>query len=181
MPDTLIAELAPTTASQPLRPPTVRQPVIVERPACPLIGLSIVTTLRAAIEEGTVKRMGEEFAARRAEIPGQVDDTTLLVQLYPPTCAFNDTTPCTVMLGAPVTSLDCVPEGMTGHTIPAGEYCKATHIGPECELGQTYGYLYGPWLEAAGRQPAGHDFEVFDARYQPESPANEIDLHVALR
>jgi AraC family transcriptional regulator len=32
-----------------------------------------------------------------------------------------------------------------------------------------------------GNEPKNYDFEIWDERYQPESPDNEIDLYIALK
>ncbi len=43
-------------------------PVVVHRPACPIVGLSIVTKLKETQEQGTFKQMYENMVARSAEI-----------------------------------------------------------------------------------------------------------------
>ncbi len=86
-----------------------------------------------------------------------------------------------MIVGAPVTSLDSIPAGMIGHTIPAGDSVMVTHDGPESELGETYQYIYGPGLNALGRWPAGHDFEVWDERYMPDRAEDAIEICVALQ
>ena len=155
-------------------------PAVVHRPVCPIVGLSIVTTLKETSEQGTVKQMYDTVVARGAEIPNRVGTALLLVQLYPMDREFNDQVPYTVIVGAPVENLDRIPPGMIGHTVPDGDYAMVTHVGPDSGLGDTYQYLYGPGLNALGRQPAGHDFEVWDERYMPERADNALDIYAAL-
>lgn len=68
-------------------------PVVVRRPACPIVGLSSITTLVATRERGTIRRMVESLLIRRDDITGRVTTTLLLVQLYPRHRRFTDTVP----------------------------------------------------------------------------------------
>jgi predicted transcriptional regulator YdeE len=86
-----------------------------------------------------------------------------------------------VIIGSHVELVDSPPTGMIGHTIPAGEFAKVTHLGPQSEIGQTYEFMNRVWSREAGRHFAGHEIEIWDERYQPASPDNEIDLYMALR
>lgn len=154
-------------------------PVIVERPHTHIVGLSIVTSLREAEEKLTVKNMEEEFRTRAAEISNRVGTETYLVQVYPNE-PFTHETRYKVIIGVKVEVLEKIPQGMIGHTLPAGPYAKVTHHGPESELYKTYDYI-NTWIPKSGRRNGGHDFEIWDERYKPESPDNVIDLHVAVR
>jgi AraC family transcriptional regulator len=69
---------------------------------------------------------------------------------------------------------------MIHHEVQASEYVVCTHKGLESDIHLTYDYLYGPWSELSERTFADYDFEVWDDRYNPESPDNEIDIYVAL-
>ncbi|MED1960517.1 GyrI-like domain-containing protein [Brevibacillus formosus] len=61
-----------------------------------------------------------------------------------------------------------------------GTFAKVTHKGPETNLAETYGFLYGSWLSESGYDYAGFDFEYWDERYKPEQEGNEIDIYVPL-
>src|SRR4051794_10540763 len=156
-------------------------PAIVHLPACPIVGLSIVTTLQRSREQGTVRQLYTTMIARSAEVEGRVGTALFMVQIYPMQRRFNFKVPYTVLVGAQVESLERIPSGMIGHTIPAGDYAGLAHIGPEIELSATYRYIYGSGLRELGRQPAWHDVEVLDERYMPDNALNTIDIYVALR
>lgn len=36
-------------------------------------------------------------------------------------------------------------------------------------------------MSETGNEPKNYDFEIWDERYQLESPDNEIDLYIALK
>nr|WP_244937494.1 GyrI-like domain-containing protein [Brevibacillus brevis] len=101
--------------------------------------------------------------------------------MYPDKADFDAAVdPFTTLIGVEVSSLADIPEGMVSHTIPEGTFAKVTHKGPETNLGETYGFLYGSWLCESGYEYAGFDFEYWDERYKPEQEDNGIDIYVPL-
>lgn len=105
-----------------------------------------------------------------------------MIQLYPGKQNFNpEIDPFTQIICFQVSTIENIPDGMISFTVPANNYAKYTHKGLESELGHTYDYLYGLWLAQSGNQCADYDFEYWDERYKPDSPDNEIDVHIALR
>lgn len=155
-------------------------PEIVKQDRLFLVGLSIVTTLKAAFEQFTVKQMEDRFHSRIGEIANRIGTEAYLVQQYPQGQAFDNETPYTVFIGAQVESIADVPEGMSSHVMPQGEYVKVTHQGLEADLHHTYSSVYGEWIPQSGRKIQRFDYEVWDERYQPESADNQIDLYIAL-
>lgn len=81
-----------------------------------------------------------------------------------------------------VTSLDNIPNGMIGKTIPAGRYAVFTHYGKLDTLGDTYQKIYKEWLPASGLKIKGDlDFEYYDDRFIQGSDQSEFDIYVALQ
>lgn len=154
---------------------------VVDRPEMHLVGQSILTTLKEVFEQHTPKQLHAAVTARFGEVLNRLGTEEYLVEIYPQVEDFNDTTPFTTFIGVAVTNLDQIPEGLIGHTIPAGRYAKVTHFGLESELGETYGYLYGTGLREVGVEGKGYNFEQWDHRYKPESPENEIDIYLAVK
>lgn len=155
-------------------------PVIVQRQGFAVIGLKIVTTVKASIEHGAIKRLEATLFKRSIEIPNRIGRTKILVQIYPPGGYFNYHTAYTVLLGYPVESLDVIPEGMAGYQLPTGQYAKVTHVGDEAWISKTYSFIYRHWLPRRQRTPATYDYEVWDTRYLPGQVQSQIDIYVPL-
>jgi AraC family transcriptional regulator len=155
-------------------------PVIVTREAFAVVGVKAVTTVKANIEHGAIKRLEATLFKRIPEIHSRVGTSKILIQLYPPSGQVGFHTSYTVLLGCPVSSLDTIPEGMVGYTIPAGQYAKITHVGSEAWISQTYSFIYRHWLPRRQRAPVPFDYEVWDRRYLPGQAQSEIDIYVPL-
>ena len=104
------------------------------------------------------------------------------MQIYPMKPGFSPRVDrFTQIFGYETASTDDVPSGMIHHTVSEGKYVTYTHRGLESELGKSYDYVYGKWMRETNNEPKGFDFEIWDQRYKPDSPENEIDLFVAIR
>jgi AraC family transcriptional regulator len=89
-------------------------------------------------------------------------------------------------VGFEVDSLDAVPCGAAGKSIPPMRYAKATHVGPPAEtLGQTLDYVYGEWfLNSTYRTGHLRDtpfavIEYYDKRSSLTPP--EMDIFVPIK
>jgi predicted transcriptional regulator YdeE len=155
-------------------------PIVVKRDAFAVVGLKTVTTLKAAIEYGAIKRLEASLFQRSPEIINRVGKSKILVQIYPPSGHIGFHTSYTVLLGYPVENLATIPEGMTGYQVPAGDYARVTHVGDEAWISKTYSFIYRHWLPRRQRIPVSFDYEVWDTRYLPGQPRSEIDIFVPL-
>ncbi len=155
-------------------------PVILQREGFPVIGLKTVTTVKASIEHGAIKRLEASFFKRSIEIQNRVGKAKILVQIYPPSGYFSYHTSYTVLLGYPVENLGTIPEGMTSYQIPAGRYARVTHVGDEAWISKTYSFIYRHWLPRRQRTPPTFDYEVWDTRYLPGQVQSQIDIYVPL-
>ena len=83
-----------------------------------VIGIGIRTTNKAAIDEGIIQKLWQKFFAESiiSKIPNKVDHA--IIALY---YDFeNDKSGhYDLLLGARVSSLDDIPEGMVAHNVPA--------------------------------------------------------------
>jgi AraC family transcriptional regulator len=78
---------------------------------------------------------------------------------------------------------DVAPEGEVGvQTIPGGECAVLTHHGPYRELGQSFGWLYGVWLPASGREPRDAPAYTVARLTPPDTPPEQLrtDIHLPL-
>lgn len=81
-----------------------------------------------------------------------------------------------------VSSLDDIPEGMTGIVVPACKYAVFTHHGPLETIKDTYNHIYETWLPSSGMEWGdGMDFEYYDARFKGSAEDSEIDLYVPVK
>lgn len=153
----------------------------VTLPAFTVVGFKIEANLDE-LESGIGKHTFESLISRKAEILAKKNENVILMQIYPMKPEFNPRVDrFTQLFCYEVNESDAVPSGMVSHQVPESKYAFYTHQGLESELGRSYDYVYGQWLREHGYEPKGYDFEIWDERYKPESPDNEIDMYVALR
>jgi len=142
-----------------------------------IIGISVRTTN----ENGQVgkdipvlwgKLMGENLIPN---IPNVVD-----ANIH---CIYTDyesdhTKPYTVLLGMKVSSLENIPDGMTGMSFSGGEY-KTYSCEGNLEEGIVYQAWNKIWNEPIDRAYTA-DIEVYDAS-KPDPKNSAVDIHIALR
>ncbi|MBG9943964.1 GyrI-like domain-containing protein [Brevibacillus formosus] len=157
------------------------KPTILTREETLVIGITFTASVTEDLDKKLSATTTEALRARKSEIHHQVGEGEYLIQIYPDKDDFDAAIdPFTTIIGVEVSSPADIPEGMVSHTIPTGTFAKVTHKGPETNLGETYGFLYGSWLSESGYEYAGFDFEYWDERYKPEQEDNEIDIYVPL-
>ncbi len=77
---------------------------------------------------------------------------------------------------------EIVPEGMEKIIIPAGDYAVFTHHGSIADLPKTNSYIWNTWVLQSGYQLADSpDFEVYDARFSPDSLDSAFDIYVPIK
>ena len=87
----------------------------------------------------------------------------------------------TYLAGSPVTIAAEVPEGMERIAVPGGSFASLTHKGPMEDLAATYQALF-QWIDDSGRAVDDRPgYELYDGRFNPVSPDNEIDLFISVK
>jgi predicted transcriptional regulator YdeE len=86
-----------------------------------------------------------------------------------------------LIVSAEVSSLDCVPEGMVGLTIPAGKYLVFPASGPIPDaIIQTWQIVWNYFSQSSEyRRTYVADFESY--RWKPDTQQTEADIHIAVR
>lgn len=81
-----------------------------------------------------------------------------------------------------VTTLDNIPEGLSGLTIPAAKYAVFTAKGPIPQsIHDMWQYAYGEWLPKSPYEFANSiDFELYDERFHKEDGA-ETDIYIPVK
>jgi AraC family transcriptional regulator len=146
-----------------------------------VVGLQIEANLKE-LESNLGRETYQSLVSRKDEIQNKKNGNVILIQIYPMKPNFNPQIDrFTQILCFEISEPSVVPPGMILHVVPENKYVTCTHKGLESELSRTYDYVYGKWIRETGNEPKGYDFEIWDERYKPESPDNEIDLFVALK
>lgn len=71
--------------------------------------------------------------------------------------------------GAPVSSVDDLPDDMVIREIKAARYAVFTHTGPLTTLRDTYDHIYGQWAPESGEQLIGtYDIEFYNEDFDPQ-------------
>lgn len=142
-----------------------------------IVGIAVRTTNENGQAAQDIPALWGQFFAQNvaAAIPQALDQS-----LY---CVYTDyesdhTKPYTTILGLKVSSLDAVPEGMTGITCAGGTYRKFIAKGSLNE-----GVVFGSWTNIwSSNLPRTFtaDFEVYGAKAQNPDDA-EVDIFVAVQ
>jgi predicted transcriptional regulator YdeE len=129
-------------------------------PAFHIIGITVRTTNKRGEAYNDLRLLWSKFIQKNlaGQIPNKVNDDVLC--LYT-SYESDHTGPYTAMLGCKVTSLDDIPDGFSGKTIPESKYRVYTSSGrvPDCVM-DTWKMIWSsdiPRLYLA-------DFEVYGER-----------------
>jgi predicted transcriptional regulator YdeE len=151
------------------------QQVIIE--PFQLIGIAVRTTNKNEQAAGEIAELWGRFLSEKlvGKIPNKVDDT--IYSLYTDYQG-DHTRPYTAILGCKVTSLDEIPEGMTGRSFSGGTYLKLSAKGDLRD-----GIIVKKWTDIWGMdldRAYTADFEVFGLRAQNPQDA-EVDFLIAVK
>ncbi|HEY2494049.1 MAG TPA: effector binding domain-containing protein [Paenibacillus sp.] len=154
---------------------------VITLPLFHVVGYRIESNIKE-FESGLGKNIYHSLIERKDEIQNRKNENVILMQIYPIRSDFNPQVDnFTNILCYEVSKQGDVPVNMISHAVTESKYVTYTHKGLESELSRSYDYVYGQWFRETGNEPKDYDFEIWDERYKPESPDNEIDLFVALK
>jgi len=157
------------------------RPVVVQRPAVRIVGLSITTTLQASRLRGTVTQLINTMRERRTEVAHAHGNGLLLVQIYPRHRRFDVDVPFRAIVGIQVQQIERLPPDMISHIIPGGDFAMVTHHGPHTDIGRTYHAIYRYGLRQLERWSAGFDVEVLGDQLPNADTQPPVDIYVALQ
>lgn len=141
-----------------------------------IIGVMVSTTNENKQAEQDIRALWGKFWGEGIiqKIPNKIDDT-----IY---CVYADyekdnTKAYTTIIGCKVSSLDDIPEGMTGKTIETGNYTKYTVKGNTMA-----GVVQEEWARIEQSDVARAYIADFDVYRQGQDPANaEVDIFVSVK
>jgi AraC family transcriptional regulator len=166
------------------------EPKIVRKEGFKVVGMEITTTLKSNIENMDISKLWTRFHPRMEEIANRIDPAVSYGICGNPAdeettqCEMTDDTEYKELVSVEVDSLDRIPDGMIGRTIPGRAYAVFTHKGKLFpNLQQTYGYIYGTWVPRSGYElDGGFDFELYDERFRDvDDPESELDIYVPIK
>jgi predicted transcriptional regulator YdeE len=142
-----------------------------------VIGVAVRTTNENKQAEQDIPALWGKFMGGGVlqNIPNKVDDT-----IY---CVYTDydkdhTGAYTVIIGCKVSSLDDIPEGMSGKTIEAGNYIKYVAKGNMMQ-GIVQDKWEEIWKESDLPRAYKADFDVYDQAQNPEN--GEVAIFVSVK
>ena len=149
----------------------------IQIPAFNIIGLSIRTSNDPGRAEKDIPALWATFMSKNtiANIPNIID-----ANIH---CVYTDyegdhTAPYTVVLGMRVSSLEMIPETMTGMSFSGGDY-KSYSAAGNLEEGIVYQAWSKIWNDDINRAFTA-DFEVYDAS-KPDPSNTAVDIFIALK
>jgi len=167
--------LRPETYSQPQKGVKMQEPRFVTKDSFNVIGVSCKSDPSQSLH-----KLWQSFGQRYAEIPNVTDPQ----QAYQ-VCVFESPSPTeeyTFIAGMECSSLDLIPDGMSGHQVKAAEYVVFEHHGLLDKMHQTYEYIFGAWLAQQGLEMAEADsLEVYDERFKPGQEDSVFEIWVPVR
>ncbi len=128
-----------------------------------------------------IGQLWSRFAPRIAEVPNQLGTATYGICCLPEEGP-RDPDRFTYVAAVEVTSLDDIPEGMIGVTLPAHEYAVFAYdggIGPN--LPRMVQTIFGEWLPNSEFEQDGADFEYYDDAFDPHTGMGTFYIYVPIK
>lgn len=126
---------------------------------------------------GAFEKLGAIVAAR-----GLWPDVTAMVGVYPDDPDVTPPEQLTSYAGLALRDGADLPEGLEEIRLTGGPVARLRHVGPYAGLHAAYGYLFGAWLPALGRDPADQPcYEIYrntPAEAAPEDLVTDICLRL---
>jgi AraC family transcriptional regulator len=156
------------------------QPVIKEIGDILLVGITGKTTLK----NNKIPQLWSIFNSRFDEIENRLPDIrgygVCETDIDFDMSKFSEDTETVHFVGAEVSSLGTIPDGMNAKVVKGGKYAVFTHKGKLENLRLTYDYIWGTWVLCSGFEIAPRDdFEFYDDRFLgPAHPMSEFDIFI---
>lgn len=154
------------------------EPKIVTKDAFTVVGLECITTQEDNNTNFTIPKLWSNFVPRMSEIKNRANNATLGL------CVSEglDVEHFSYISGVEVTAVGQLPQGMIARSVPDSRYLVFTHKGSADKLGETYDFIYGKYIPAAGHEIRSMvDFELYDERFHPDREESEIDIYIPIK
>jgi AraC family transcriptional regulator len=127
---------------------------------------------------GNIIALWKRFMPQKIKIKNSVNDELIAMQVYSDFSTLKKS--FDIWACVEVSSLEALPEGMTGYTIPEGAYAVFLHKGTNAAA--TYHQIMSQWLPNSSFEIDDRPhFQVMGEMYKNGSPDSEEDFYVPIR
>ncbi len=149
---------------------------IKEKGEFKVVGIEIKTNVQECIDNNPHPKLWGDFMERVGEIKNRVGEIYYGVskEISKQECSF------TSMACVEVSSLEDIPEGMVGKTVPASKYAVFEHKGKVEDLTKTYERLYEKDMPKTGLKQKDIWLEVYDDRFKVDSEDSVMEIWVSV-
>lgn len=131
---------------------------------------------------GAIPALWQRFVQHIGHIPNEKPQATFGVVLA---SGEDEENGFDYMAGIGVSSLDDLPEGLSGLRLPRRPYAVFHHSGHVSTIGATCGAVFGTWLPGSGRELAEGPLqliEVYDSvRFDPRTGLGGLEIWIPLK
>ena len=150
-------------------------PKVIQRSEKKIIGMQ--STMHQN-QYGNIVALWKRFMPHKKEIQNTVNEELIALQVYSDFNTLENS--FDIWACVEVSSLESIPEGMTGFTIQKGEYAVFLHKGMDAAA--TYQRIMTQWLPNSGFEIDDRPhYQVMGAMYKNGSPDSEEDFYVPIR
>ncbi|MDP5081236.1 MAG: GyrI-like domain-containing protein [Winogradskyella sp.] len=151
------------------------QPQIIKSSEKKIIGL---TSRMHHHQYEEIVALWKRFMPRKKELQTTLNNELIALQVYNNFNALEES--FVIWACAEVSSFEGMPDGMTGFTIPEGDYAVFLHKG--MDVSKTYQRIMSEWLPNSGYEIDDRPhFQIMGATYMNGSSASEEDLFIPIR
>ncbi len=149
-----------------------------KKEAFTVIGMEVLNTMDSAV----MMELWTRFIPAISQVPNHVGEQYYGLNYYTEELNEEGEPGFGYMAAAEVRNLPDVPEGFVSREIPASAYAVFTHRGPAQNMSKIFEYIYGQWVRETQLKPKMQpSFEVYDHRYDPESPDSIVEIWVPVQ
>lgn len=155
--------------------------IVKIEPEYMVIGISMRTSNQQAMEQGTIQQLWQQLLDQEIlfKIPNKVNNSVMA--LYYDYASDKDGQ-YTILIGAPVSSLDDIPEGLTGLHVPATK--RAIFLS---DFGDLSCIVFNLWQKIWKQEEHNEidraykiDYEIYDERSHNPGEAL-IEIHISVQ
>lgn len=158
------------------------EPKIITKDGFKIIGMKIF----GGNTNNEIKELWNQFIPRIGEIEHRLNkdiSKDISYGMCYPTEDMNENGEFEYIASVEVNSLDGIPQGMVGRTIPRQKYAVFTHKGIADRIKETYKYIYGAWQPKSDCELVkAPDFEYYDERFDADNQENsEMYIYIPIK
>jgi AraC family transcriptional regulator len=128
-----------------------------------------------------IPALWQRYIPRAQAIPNRKSPVDVGVCAAVPDAERKHPEECFYMAGTEVSSLAEIPEGMTGRSVPEGNYAVFIHKGKLDTIEHTMRYIYGSWLPRSGKKlRQAPDLEVYGPKFKLNQDDSELEIQIPI-